>query len=378
MSSSNAINWSDGQAVTTEDLNAMANDSAIADDRVSRVLYPPPATGGAAYGKRIMPLFEETSSRAPYQLVVPGATNGRVKTRPFFAEVGEPNISSPNLPDILLAGTLEDELQTPASFANTTTPSQSRIDLVYALIKRGSTQEQREQRDSANQTSLQQFTVRKPLEITLGVQIGTEAVTPSAPSLPADSSSAWYIPLAYVTLVHPYSGGAITQSQITQAWPAAWIPQTRTQRFRPASCMANAYSAGVNGRASTDMSERFGAALSVAANIQHAVNSASWVVIDSNADWRYRIVKVSALRLGATPASTSAAGAPLGSDHSPPLYTHSGATNFWEPTIGTGTPAFRANPSNGALEVLFNFNPPGGFPANTWWIHAEATEQFRQ
>ena len=379
MSSPNAVAWVDGQAVTTEDLQAMADDSATAEDRLMRVVVPPTPTGGSTYDKRVVPLFDESASRVPYQLVVPGSTTGRVKVRPCQITIGAQNVSAPNLPSVQLSGVIETETQTGTNFASTTTPGQSRIDVVYALIQRGATGASREVKDSQGSVSTQTVNVRKPLQITIGIQQGTEAVTPAAPSLPSDSSTAWYVPLAYVTLVHPYSAGAaITQAMITQGWPGGWIPQTRRRKYKPASAMAAVYNAGINGRANVTMGDQFGAALEIAACMQHVTNSASWVTIDAGHDWRYRIAELSVTRLSTTPgaASPPTVGSPLGTTTSGPRYTGVGLTSFWDATVGSGTPSFRVDNSTGELQVQFNFAPNGSL--DVYWIAVKSTEQFRQ
>ena len=40
---------------------------------------------------------------------------------------------------------------------------------------------------------------------TIGTVQGTEASTPSPPSLPSDTTTAYYIPLAYVSVLHPHT-----------------------------------------------------------------------------------------------------------------------------------------------------------------------------
>jgi hypothetical protein len=102
------------------------------------------------------------------------------------------------------------------------TVSNNRKDLIYARIDIDTAQTPvtRYVKAADGTEGTQNVSVFYKTTVTIGTVQGTEAATPVEPSLPSDTGSSYYIPLAYVSLGHPHTlTSLIEPSQIGEVAP---------------------------------------------------------------------------------------------------------------------------------------------------------------
>jgi hypothetical protein len=372
-------NWTDGEGIVTPELQRAADAAAAADDLILRALVPPGAAGASTYGKRVLPLVEETASVNPRQLVYPSGTAGKAKVRPFQLIVGAKDIVAPDVADVILAGARLTEFESTV-FGNTS--ANNRCDVLYALIQRSGTTASRKVKDpTTGIVSTQSITIYKDVAISFGIQVGSEGGGAPVPSLPSDTSTAWYVALAEVRLAHPFVGGALTHGyalggagtgRIAQVWPGSWIADQRLRRHQGFTSVVN--SSGVVASA-TQTTERSGAGARCVFTIRQVTGSANYYKLDTTRDWRGRLVRARVVKLtpaGTAPHAVTAAGAPTSDLDTGSRMTGTDGADFWT-SGGSPTPIYlRANSSTGALEIKFD---NAGAP-DEWVIDIEATDQF--
>jgi hypothetical protein len=202
----------DGQSVALEDLNTLGEAGALADDRVFQTLFPlgNPLIGGKAIiplGSRVQPGHTLVHPR-------PDAVSALL-VAPFRAYIGATDASGTEgaqsgARSAIFAGTstVDDTLQ---ELAIDPTVSNNRVDLVYARLARDVAAPAVLRAVKAADESVSSASVSTSVKcaVTIGVVKGIEASTPALPSEPSYSAGVYYVPLAYVRLVHPHT--AITQ-----------------------------------------------------------------------------------------------------------------------------------------------------------------------
>jgi hypothetical protein len=307
---------SPGYPATDVDMQRLADTAASSEDRVYNLLFTPQSIGSGLYDKAVFPLLREPQnpSLTAYQrgrsLVYgdPLATAGTVNILPFTVLIGDKAAPSDNPTSILLSASLAPDPSAPLTTfpasAFPTSVGHGYIATVYALVQRIATTGARKFKDpTTGNVSTQVVTLYTSATVTVGVALGLADGSFTPPTLPADSSTAWYVPLANIKLDDGAggawtSGAVIAQTRITQTWPAGWIRRNRVQLAEPASIMSSSYSAGVNGRASTPLSSRWGASISVTAVLQH-VSAAPGVftILDGLHDWHRRTVWISGVSI---------------------------------------------------------------------------------
>jgi hypothetical protein len=256
--------WNDGQALTTPELQRPNDVGAGADDRLLEVLYPP-----GSNQKTIIPLL--ASFAATPLLIVPGVTNGTLKLQPCQLVAGD----ATNQQAIDLSVNLQAALQSALIASNSS--GSTRVDLLYATISRtvpaniGSppagaayaglgvastgtgAQQARSVKDvSSGIVTTQTINIYDVPTVTLTVLQGTPGS--GAPSLPADSSTAFNFSLATISIATGYtSGTAINQAWVMATWLAAIMtaPSINVQSSVSSSSLPNA--TVPKGRICTDM-----------------------------------------------------------------------------------------------------------------------------
>lgn len=283
--SGNLKNWTEGEALTATELQRMADDAASADDRVFADLMPPTKLD-VSYVKGVYPLSAESFTNNNRLLVVPGSA-GKAKVLAARYVVGG-LATTPDVGDVLLSAKKNSD--TTAGFV---APSVStRIDVVYVVLQRSTTTASRKVKDpSTGAVTTQVLTVAKPPTVTIGVVTGIEGG--GVPTIPADTSSAWYFKLAEITFTTGWAG-TVLQSQIVQAFAGGFIPVERVRSFQHSTGFV-VNSTGL-GAGTTKIDERFGVKITKVIPVTHASAHANWATIDSSIDWRKRLVRVSILR----------------------------------------------------------------------------------
>jgi len=368
--SGNLKNWTEGEAITATELQRSADDAAAADDRVFADLMPPTKTDGS-YVKSVYPLGVESFTNNNRLLVVPGSS-GKAKVLAARYVVGQP-ATAPDVGDVLLsAKKLSD------STATFVAPSVStRIDVVYAVLQRSTTTASRKVKDkTTGQITTQTLTVAKPPTVTIGVVTGVEGG--GAPSIPADTVTAWYFKLAEITFTTGW-GGTVLQSQIVQAFPGGFIPIERVRSFQHATGFA-ANSSQIS-LAATKVDERFGVGIRKMIPIAHAGASANWATLDDSIDWRGRAVRVSIVR----PAQESGAyreaqlvAFPGSSESLAGTWALSGAGDATQTIYTGGTPSKEVRVDT-AGKLLFRCNAAklASVGNDNYLVIVEATEKFQ-
>lgn len=308
----------DGQAFDENELNLVASEAALADDRLIAELFRcRPYVGGATpiVEKLVLPYRIEGTwgdVRNTSALVFPRLSTGQVLVFSFRAIIGSRSTSVPGAWYEIRTGRYVGTLNGPTysdALQLSPTVASNRWDLVYAMVRVGlpTAAENRVVRTIAG-VSTQAIPLYQNNLVTLGVVEGTEAATPTLPSLPADDTpvaGCYYIPLAYVLVEHPFTAGSsVPRDNIREVAPVARLASSTgamtsgpmnfgyaessplwTQREwspsagRPQEFLPSVMSGGTMRFLALDMSD---ATKSIAQD--------STVIIDSSIDWSRRIV----------------------------------------------------------------------------------------
>lgn len=385
-----AIVWVDGQR--------LADVAASSEDRVWNMVFTPRWAGSGFQDKKVYPLVPEPGL-SPYvhpRMVYPGTISGGVNILPAFYVVGGPGDVSANANETLLSASKKQLYSLPATAFPSSSGSDGRIDLVYAIVESVATTDERKvKHPTTGQVTTQEVTIYTSPTVSFGVITGAQDGTFTVADVPADTAVKYHFPLAIILLddgsLGPWTQGtAISQTRISQFWDGGWISRNRVQLAEAASVMSDAFDPAVNGRASTPLSNRWGASISVCAVMQHKVDgTAGHIVVDSAHDWRGRIITIKCGRV-ADNANAAALpddatkitrfGAASGdataqifafTPQSVPGGTHQAIANAtWSPNSETVN--FYVN-DTGGLEAEFQ-----GTPTTAYYLFlVEASDQFK-
>ena len=224
-----------GQEVARTDFELVNDNAALADDRIIAELLRLQPYNGSTVRKCIIPyaasgpavrLDVESVAAPPAGPLVlsTAAANASLLINPFRAVVGSRVAPGANVKNhwrdvrsaiALGLTTLRQSVQLPATSAN------GRWDLIYARvdIDVNLAAETRFIRNvSGSNASF--VTVRRRNTVTIGMVQGAENASPVRPALPSDTSTAYYIPIAYVRVVHPHTlTTTLTKFQIYEVAP---------------------------------------------------------------------------------------------------------------------------------------------------------------
>lgn len=206
----------DGQEVNEIDLNTIATEASLADDRtlaeVFRLAQVGSTNPGGVASDRGIVAGDPAS-----EIVRPsGSANATVNIAAFRAFLGaiSPSDSIAARKDIRSFVAAATTVQFPAI---TTNP---RWDLVYARldVDIDGPSVSRFVKTGTTPATQQSVVTTKVTTITIGRVQGTESTSPAPPAIPADSGSSYYIPVAYVLLPAGHTlTTAIAKANINEA-----------------------------------------------------------------------------------------------------------------------------------------------------------------
>lgn len=302
---------SNGQEIEESDINLVAEDAALADDRVFAELFrlrPYDSMTMGAVTKGILG-YSEGPTLEPF------GASGSVKINPFRPLVGCPTESSTdtllnwrNIRSAVFVGDSPNLYTTQSLTANSS--GNPRWDLVYCRVDID-TNEANVDRYVATAgppatETLTSLPVVKTTLNTVGVVSGATSATPDLPSLPVDSSTSFFVPLSYILVPDGFSSTTtVLPGWIFEACPVVPISSvTSTNTSRPASAQNTAGGAVIStsvieawpsGRPEVYMPPSMvgSETLYIALNLQDA-NPTNWsqgnnTVIDDSRDWRNRV-----------------------------------------------------------------------------------------
>lgn len=280
-----------------------------------------------------------------------------------------------------LSGTVRDSVsvQTPASIANGD-PTNPRIDVVYVTITRDTAafNVSRRYKDPGSGTV---STVNQPMasdvKITLAVQPGTPASSPTVPSIPASTSTSWTHALVQVTVPALYvAGSVIAASAIAPVWNRLWISPGRIRKTTPMSSMA--------GAPSPRMDSQWGNGVDRSAVFKHT-SSSQTINLDTNVlDWRKRMVKISLMQVNAVVGvsmpleTTTGVGCAVSAESGPQWipFATAGAEAIWTFTHTSPNITMEFDVSTtGNLSVTIATAPLNS-AGDVYFVEFAATDQF--
>lgn len=291
-----------GQEVELQDLQSISTNAALADDRILAELLRLPMFGAGTVAKGVMPYGLRQTDAAwtqGFPLVAPSAP-GLVYVAPFRAVVGTRVATSPNaeawLTDIRSA------LVTPTASNGQTLPiaptaANNRWDLVYCRVDIDAPEAlvTRYVKAVDGTQGAQSIAAHLRTRGELGVAQGTEGATPTRPSLPADAGNAYYIPIAYIYLPHPFGVDLVARSDIHEVAPVLGVASPvggvdcRPATFASAAWTGNQREPEFLPVAMAGKVERF-LALKFEGGHEGLPLGAT-TTIDSSVDWRKRVFK---------------------------------------------------------------------------------------
>lgn len=247
-----------GTEVTVADLELIATEAALADDKVFAALlklFPyPTATqvNGSYVYKGVLPKrvagFEQCIA------VDAGTANGTLKIGPFRIFLGTQTAASSdpkaNLDDI--RSTLYVGAAATSGVTDITLTANAignpRWDLIYAKVTfdNNDTSVTRYIKDATTKVvTASAVTVTKNLKVELFSQAGTASATPVPPGPPTDSGNVYYVPLCYVRIPASWTPGTINSGEILECYsPVRVDSETGGVSAGPAN---KHYDSGTNG-----------------------------------------------------------------------------------------------------------------------------------
>lgn len=215
-----------GQSVLQSDINLMADEAALADDRVLAELFRLAPNAGGGIAKAVIPYRVSGLYASTNQTIVRAGT-GKVTVNPFRALIGSRTLvgagALANWRDIrsaivVNATTLATDVTLAACGAGV-----YRWDLIYAAvaIDANYVTASRKVKDGATGAVTTSSLVTQVKTVaTVDKVTGVAAASPALPSLPADTASTFYVPLAYVRVPASFGGAtALTAADIWEVSP---------------------------------------------------------------------------------------------------------------------------------------------------------------
>jgi hypothetical protein len=236
---------SPGQELGRSEVNLMAEEAALADDRIlAELLRLRPL--GASPARGILPPSHSGSPITAAAIAVPsGVADATVVVYPFRAVIGP--ISPGTGIDMLRNSRSAISVGTANMWQYVTfaaTAGNNRWDLLYARVdvEIDGPSVTRYIKTSGLAATASALATTKRTTVTLQVLQGTEAATPTRPAVPADSGSSYIIPLAYVLLQHPHTlATAISAAKIFEVAPVLSISRAMgVSTLAPAAGMSSA------------------------------------------------------------------------------------------------------------------------------------------
>jgi hypothetical protein len=305
-----------GQEIEESDINLVAKDAALADDRVLAELFRL-APDGSPVSKGILPYSGYTSQN--YGTVVPGGGIGdQLRINPFRAFIASRTTSSVDplnaWQDIRTSVFVGDAPHLYISIPNVSIllPANSsgnpRWDLVYCRVDIDASASTVTRYVKSPTTPFAitptSISITKNTTATINTVQGTPSATPDLPLLPADTSSTFYIPLAYVRISNGFtSSSVISEVNIYEVAPVLNV--SRVTGTTSAGIATTQNKAGIGGAISSSVIHGWGRpevylppsmlgeeVIYIALDLQDA-SSANWSqqdgsIVDDSRDWRNR------------------------------------------------------------------------------------------
>jgi hypothetical protein len=303
-----------GQQVITSDLDIIGEGAGLADDRVLHELLRMPPAVGSVVSKGVLPGTHGTA------LVDANGATGSVLVQPFRAVIGariaeatNPKESYRGSRSGIVVGNATTRAQAVVLSPNAS--GQPRWDLVYAVVQPDQNDAGTviKRKDPSTHQILATLTPKtKSTLATLGVISGVPLALPSAPALPTDTTTEFYVPIAFVRVPNGFtSGSTVAKADIATVAPClALATATGAGSFR----VANAHNKVGGAMISSAAFGAWGASgaakpvswipsnavgentIMVAANLGSGVETiASGGIIDDSRDWRNLICRWSAM-----------------------------------------------------------------------------------
>ena len=289
-----------GVAVVAEDLNLLGEAAALADDRVFAELFRMPPMAGSVVSKAIV-------AATLGELVAPNGATGSVNVYPFRALVGSrtaeatnPTKSARDIRSAVVVGQGSTRAQALSLSANAS--GNPRWDLVYVRLTPDTTGTSviRKKKDPTSKViSAVSEAVTAVTSWSLGVVTGTPNAAPTTPALPADTSTDFYIPLAYVRVPTGFTAAStVAIDSIAIVAPAIAVRAGGDAGTRPSTTNGASASLATWGSSGTRNSLFLPTTMVGEESIIVAVNlvtgsesHADGAVVDDSRDWRKRLCR---------------------------------------------------------------------------------------
>ena len=403
--------WNDGQALTTPELQRPCDVAAGADDRLYETLLTAPSGRN-----RIMPALR-LDKRGIF--VSPGnlysGANGSLCIQPARFVVEDPSSELALKMGGFFTNTDANDFAMYSARVTANSSGNPRVDLLYATLSRtapsniaapptgvyyggigqadpltGAQQSRKIKDVSSGVITLQTINIYDVPTLTLTVLPGTPAGSPVAPSLPADSATAFNFSLATIDVANGYTlGTAIAQSAIKQTWYGTWPDSFKPDSLKPTPSFYQFGGNEVPNTRLTNMTpraERWGGAHTIFVHFKLKGTTTN-VVLDSDIDWRYRFIWIEMAYLGSgtlLPLEGRAGGllmtAAAGTFDRQAWFVGDGTTGvlpglaYISPGNGVG---FSVNSSDGSLRVSkIGTAPTDGTNGDLIVIRVTASDQF--
>lgn len=305
-----------GQSLQVQDVNLIADEAALADDRVLWELFRlqvqsvSPQKAILTYGKSG---WAKESGMTSTALVNGNTADAFVRVMPFRAMIASTDSSSQKemlrgMRSGLMVGSSTQYLKFTVTANASGNP---RWTLVYAAVtpSTNSASVVRYVKDPVSKSVTgTNVTITTSCDVTIALLDGTPAATPTRPSLPADSAGTYYIPLAYIWVNTGFGATSIVARETihecapvitlhstmgvtalqpaNQCWTIGGTVDTNqldaTQQYRPSCYMPSTLVGGEARLIPIQLS------LAPASHTHGAI-------VDSSVDWRFRVFKWQAL-----------------------------------------------------------------------------------
>ncbi len=373
--------WAPGYPVTATDLQRLADAAASAGDaQLSALVNTGGKTGssGMANDRMVVPLqprildeaFGDPARSAggtPLVGVYAGTT--RFSLYPCLLIVR--GVGTALVPD-LVAQHSGSPTAAPALASNAT--GSTRTDLLYATIQRtvSVTGARKIKNPSGGAITTQTVDLASDATVTLGIVTGST-------TLPADSASAWNIPLALLDLPNGYvsESNVLTTGMIRPCWPRGWIDPKLVRAFGRASLNEATPPAAPY----TAIPQQWGSLVQIGVVFRHTA-AAQTKTLDSFRDWRNRAVRISLLRPSALTGTYPPPHAVAGNDNSAnrsieTKMQFTGTAGVFFDSAGSPMQfTFSVDGTTGELKLTITPAPTDATNGDNYFIWVEGTDQF--
>ncbi len=233
----------DGQSVTQDDYNGLGHQAGHAEDFIYAELFRMSPNASA---KGILPFGNAAGTSITNATVIAAGATGRVDVNPFRAFIGSRTAVGVD------ALEWQQDVRSGLSVAQGDTASASQVaiaanasgnprwDLVYAVltVDADSSPETRKVKNPGTAVVTDEsVSVTSTTSVTVAIVAGTPGASPAFPTIPADSGSIYYIPLAYVRVPNGFNGtSTVANKDINEVAPILAIDRaTGGSTLRPAN-----------------------------------------------------------------------------------------------------------------------------------------------